>query len=77
MNRHVHACHALRCTTPVPPKTLMCGRHWRMLPRSMRAAIWVNYRPGQEIDKQPSRTYLEAAWAAVDWIFEHEPGAAA
>jgi hypothetical protein len=44
---------------------LMCGRHWRLVPRALQQDVWRSYRPGQENDKQPSRTYLAAADAAI------------
>lgn len=41
-----------------------CKRHWMRLPKAIRDAIWAAYRPGQEIDKQPSADYMAAAeWA--------------
>jgi len=36
-----------------------------MVPRDLRAAVWAEYVPGQEIRKDPTREYLEAANAAV------------
>lgn len=66
MSRHV--CHAYGCTTPVPPKMLMCPPHWRMVPQALKNAVWRYYRPGQEIDKKPSRQYLAAASAAIEAV---------
>lgn len=43
----------------------MCGSHWRMVSQRNQAAVWKHYRHGQEIDKRPSREYLEAARAAI------------
>jgi hypothetical protein len=63
-----HCCHARGCRVPVPPRMLMCGRHWRMVPKPIQAKVWQHYRDGQEIDKRPSRSYLhwmEEAIAAV------------
>jgi hypothetical protein len=37
---------------------LACRQHWYVLPKSLRDAIWRQYRPGQETDKQPSHAYL-------------------
>ena len=61
----MHTCHAKNCKVVVPPKLLMCKRHWYMVPRDLRAAVWAEYMPGQEIRKDPTREYLEAANAAV------------
>lgn len=64
----VHTCHARNCTTPVPAKLLMCLKHWRMVPLALQRAVWRYYRPGQEVDKKPSRDYLAAARAAIDAV---------
>jgi hypothetical protein len=60
-----HQCHAVGCSTPVEPRMFMCGRHWRMLPSQFQKVIWHYYRPGQEIDKQPSIEYLAVAFAGI------------
>jgi len=63
-----HLCHAEACTAVVSPKRLMCPRHWRMVPRHLQSAVWANYRPGQEIDKNPSSDYLTAHLRAVNAV---------
>lgn len=63
-----HVCHAEGCEIPVPPRMLMCRRHWRQVPRLIQAQIWRYYRPGQEIDKRPSAEYLRAMKAAIDAV---------
>lgn len=35
-----------------------CKPHWFALPQKIRNAIWREYRPGQELDKNPSLRYL-------------------
>jgi len=60
-----HRCHANGCEVEVPPKILMCRRHWFMVPIALREAVWASYRPGQEIDKRPTAEYLDAADAAI------------
>lgn len=67
-----HLCHALRCKTPVEPKLLMCGRHWRMVPKPLKDRVWATYRPGQEVTKDPSREYVKAALAAVNAVADKE-----
>lgn len=67
-----HVCHAKKCTTPVPPKMLMCKQHWYMVPKALRDRVWATYRKGQEIDKLPSYEYLDAANAAVRSVAEQE-----
>lgn len=59
MNKHF--CHAYGCQVEVEPKMFMCRSHWFRVPKELRDRIWALYRPGQELDKQPSRFYLEAA----------------
>lgn len=60
-----HTCHARRCKVAVPPKMLMCRRHWAMVPRALQRDVWARYVPGQERRKDPSREYLNAAQAAI------------
>lgn len=67
-----HHCHAKGCEVKVPPKLLMCPRHWRMVPRALQAQVWKHYRPGQEVDKQPTAGYLAAARAAIDAVVTKE-----
>jgi hypothetical protein len=56
----------------VPPNRLMCRRHWYMVPQNLRDAIWVTYRPGQEITKDVSPEYLVAAGRAIDAVTDNE-----
>lgn len=67
-----HTCHAKGCPKNIPPKLLMCLRHWRMVPRELQRAVWATYRPGQEVDKRPSEDYLKAARAAIDAVAAKE-----
>lgn len=60
-----HHCHAVGCDETVPPKMLMCPKHWRMVPKKLQQAVWRTYRLGQEITKNPSPEYLAAAKAAI------------
>jgi hypothetical protein len=63
-----HTCHAEGCLKEIPPRLLMCGHHWAMVPRPLRNEVWATYRPGQEIDKRPSPEYLQAADAAIQAV---------
>lgn len=63
-----HYCHATGCKRPVPPRMFMCAPDWRRLPPSLRAAVWRYYRPGQEVSKDPSPEYLQAARAAISYL---------
>lgn len=67
-----HTCHATGCEKRVPPRMLMCGKHWRMVPKPQQDAVWATYRPGQERTKDPSREYLIAARAAINAVAEKE-----
>ena len=60
-----HFCHAKTCKIVVPPKRLMCKRHWFMVPADLRKAVWREYRPGQEVDKDPTAEYLKTAQKAI------------
>lgn len=70
-----HTCHAEGCTRVVPPRLLMCPRHWAMVPPALQAGVWRHYRTGQEIDKRPTREYLDAAHAAIAAVAVAEKGA--
>lgn len=68
-----HHCHWPGCQENVPPARWGCRKHWYMLPKTIRDRIWEAYRPGQEVDMQPSTDYLVIARAAQDWIKLHYP----
>ena len=63
-----HTCHAQGCEKEIPPRLLMCLRHWRMVPLMLQAEVWRWYRPGQEIDKSPSDRYLVAMKNAINAV---------
>jgi hypothetical protein len=67
-----HLCHAQGCQVEVPPKLLMCKRHWRMVPKPLQEAVWATYRPGQERSKDPTREYLQNAAEAIRAVAEKE-----
>jgi hypothetical protein len=60
-----HLCHAHGCKIEIAPRLLMCPRHWFALPGKLRAAIWREYRPGQERDKGPSLRYMAVQRRAI------------
>jgi hypothetical protein len=39
-----------------------------MVPPDLRDAVLVNYRPGEEMDKNPSQEYIGAAVAAIEAV---------
>lgn len=63
-----HACHWPGCSKQVPPAMWGCKDHWFMLPADLRQRIWATYRPGQEVNGDPSDAYLNAADAVQQWI---------
>ena len=67
-----HECHAKGCRIEVPPKLLMCPRHWWMVPLALRRRVWQTYRLGQDIDKDPTDEYLEAAQDAINAVEKKE-----
>jgi hypothetical protein len=67
-----HTCHWPGCPIEVPPKLWGCRKHWYTLPQHLRDRIWKAYRPGQEINKTPSREYVDAARDVQEWIRQHE-----
>lgn len=68
-----HCCHAVRCQVEIPPKMLMCRRHWFMVPKDLRDRVWAAYRAGQEVDKAPSTAWHEAATEAIRAVAAKEP----
>jgi hypothetical protein len=60
-----HHCHAKRCIMPCAPEMLMCKKHWHMVPKALKIAVWHNYRVGQCDDKQPSKEWHIAADMAI------------
>ena len=60
-----HTCHAHGCTRAVPPAMWGCRTHWFSLPKNIRNAVYREYRPGQEDDKQPSLRYMAVQRLAV------------
>ncbi len=63
-----HYCHWPRCEKEVPPRLWGCREHWRSLPLNLRMFILRAYRPGQEVTKDPSPEYIEAAMRVRQWI---------
>jgi hypothetical protein len=67
-----HRCHAQHCPTEVPPQLFMCRKHWSMVPLALRASIKQTFRPGHEVDKNPSAEYLAFATAAIAEVAHKE-----
>ena len=63
-----HTCHWPGCKEQIPPAMWGCKPHWFKVPRKLRGPLWDAFRPGQEIDMNPSQAYLEAADKIQRWI---------
>ncbi|MEW6775366.1 MAG: hypothetical protein AB1405_03680 [Bdellovibrionota bacterium] len=67
-----HYCHARGCHREVAPKLLMCRYHWKLVPGKLKKDVYRHYVPGQEIRKDPTPAYLEAADAAIKAVARKE-----
>lgn len=67
-----HVCHANGCDVAVPPKMLMCVKHWWMVPKPLRDRIWATYRLFQEVNRDPTPEYMQAVHAAIDAVARKE-----
>ena len=63
-----HSCHAIACSKNIPPKMLMCRRHWGLVSKGRRARVWATYRDGQCDDLKITRAYAVAAQAAIRMV---------
>jgi len=72
-NHHLESsiCHWPGCERQIPPHCWACAEHWSALPKRLRDRVARAYRPGQEIDKQPSREYIQTAQEVHHWMVEH------
>ena len=73
VDQYNHRCHWPTCNEHVPPKYWGCGYHWKKLPVFLKRRVWATYRPGQEIDKNPSKEYLRVADQIQVWIRANHP----
>ncbi len=46
----------------------MCLNHWHMVPNAVQDLIWKHYRPGQEIDKEPTIEYIATAFVSISCV---------
>ena len=67
-----HICHAAACTVEVPPKLFMCKRHWYTLPKKLRDAVWAEYTPGQEVNKNPTAKYIVTTVWCICYVADRE-----
>lgn len=50
----------------------MCGKHWAIVPVSLRMPVVNNYRKGQCADRRPSIEWLKAAREALNFVAKKE-----
>lgn len=68
-----HLCAAEGCENFIPLSVLCCRRHWFMVPKALRDAIWEAYVPGQEHNlNMLTEAYMAARDAAVAAVAEKE-----
>lgn len=70
-----HQCVARGCTRLVGQAHLMCGHHWRRVPRKLRQRIWGTWRPGQQYDHDPSPDFVHAVRLAILTVAQKERAA--
>ncbi len=66
-----HACHNPNCGKPIPPHLVSHSSAWFALPKKLRDDIWRTYRAGQEDDKRPTMTYIDALDACIKFWREN------
>ena len=62
----MHDCKAEGCGVQVKDDLLMCRRHWYMVPKPLRDAVWETYRHG------PRRAYVANVRQAIDAVAARE-----
>ena len=50
-----HRCQALDCMEAVDPARLMCDRHWKLVPESLKHTISNLWDTDSPYDEQPNR----------------------
>lgn len=68
----VHTCHAKGCKQTCPPRYLMCGRHWSMVPAKIQHKVYKHYRSFQEVDMQVTDKWLKWSQRAIDAVAKKE-----
>lgn len=64
-----HQCFALGCTAMVSPRLLMCGPHWRLVPKPLQGTIYALYRKrmaGEDVDEETARARAQAVCLVAD-----------
>jgi hypothetical protein len=61
-----HPCPARRCPREVPEHLLMCGIHWRLVPRAFQRAVNAAYDSGRGMGSPALQSAQRAAIRAVN-----------
>lgn len=68
-----HTCHAQGCQEPCKPAYFMCRKHWFMVPKPLRDAVWREYHVGQEQGVAGvTRSYLAVTRQAIEAVANKE-----
>lgn len=67
----MHRCLWPGCDEVVPHSMWGCRANWSRLPRNLRAWIGRAHRYGIDTGTHPTRSYINAHRAALDWVREH------
>lgn len=60
-------CPVDACPRTVRPGHLMCGAHWRLVPKGLQSDVWSTWRKWQRtMDDDDWAAYLTARDAALD-----------
>jgi hypothetical protein len=54
------------CTEQVDPDMLLCPRHWPLVPKPLRKAVWIAWRRGAGAGSPAHRAAMRAAITAVN-----------
>jgi len=60
-------CRAVGCGNQIDQKLLMCRRHWKMVPASLREGVWKHFRDGQTYETA-TLDYWKSAAEAVEFV---------
>jgi hypothetical protein len=63
--RPMHRCPGPRCTVLVPFEMLMCGRHWRSVPRTLQNRVLTAWDGGRGFGTDAHIAAREAAVRAI------------
>lgn len=63
-----HSCRWPGCENVVGARLWGCRKHWLAIPARLRADLWLEFRPGQEVDGSVTPGYARAARAIDEWV---------